>query len=268
MFTMTAKRPMPGASDRLEHDFRHCYGCGICGEVCPKGALTIAMDTERVQADHRKEPRFDSSKCVHCGRCAAVCSSGAIRHPEFDAWLTQASASGATHVVYYCTRLNQLAPERAIVPQPFPAVSAPLPTPVPGQGGAMSFSTPLSHQRFEPGAVLSNQRFVPDIFNVPAPEGLALVGLRCTGRIGGRRLLQMAMAGMRNVLVFACPPHDCEYGAGDTCLAELQIGGIKAMLEEYGVADLRLEILTANPGSPDKVQELVRRFHAGQRVGQ
>jgi len=39
------------------------------------------------------------------------------------------------------------------------------------------------------------------------------------------------------------------------------------MLEEYGVGDLRLEILTVNPGSPEKVQELVARFHAGEAVG-
>ena len=260
---LTARRPLPGSSDRMVHDFSTCIGCGICGEACPKGALVVETDTDRVQTDHRKKPCFDPAKCVHCGRCAAVCPVGCIKQPEFDAWLATAAASKATHAVYYCSKLNQTVPAGTVIPQPFPVVSTPSPTPE----GEMSFSTPLAHQRFEPGEVLSNKRFVPDIFNIPVPAGVAITGVRCTGRIGGHRLMQMAAAGMQNVLIFACPPHDCEYGAGDTCLAELQVGGLKAMLEEYGMGDLRVEIITKNPATPERVLDMVTSFQEGRHVG-
>ena len=46
-----------------------CTGCGICEDVCPKHAISIA----RVHGEHR--PKLDKSLCLgdKCGRCLKVC---------------------------------------------------------------------------------------------------------------------------------------------------------------------------------------------------
>jgi heterodisulfide reductase subunit A len=58
-----------------EVDAERCAACGICGSVCPYGAVGLAGEL----GASRVEPSF----CHGCGSCAAACPSGAIHAPHF-----------------------------------------------------------------------------------------------------------------------------------------------------------------------------------------
>ena len=48
-------------------DQEECAGCGICYNVCPKGAISINITA-----------RIDSGKCTACLECVNRCPRGAI----------------------------------------------------------------------------------------------------------------------------------------------------------------------------------------------
>ena len=45
-----------------------CIGCGICGENCSQGAISVQFDSAYI----------DQSRCNHCGVCLDICLQGAI----------------------------------------------------------------------------------------------------------------------------------------------------------------------------------------------
>jgi len=45
-----------------------CCGCTACLAVCPKDAITMALDEEGFEY-----PIIDAGKCVRCGQCLEVC---------------------------------------------------------------------------------------------------------------------------------------------------------------------------------------------------
>lgn len=45
-----------------------CTGCGACGQVCPKKAVSLSANDEGFLY-----PRVDSSLCVECGLCEKIC---------------------------------------------------------------------------------------------------------------------------------------------------------------------------------------------------
>ena len=45
-----------------------CVGCGLCVNVCPVRAITMAADTAKINID----------SCTGCSTCAGVCKKGAI----------------------------------------------------------------------------------------------------------------------------------------------------------------------------------------------
>ncbi|MBN1870642.1 MAG: 4Fe-4S binding protein [Candidatus Omnitrophica bacterium] len=49
-----------------------CFGCGLCINNCPQGAISIIGDKASI----------DSVKCSDCGRCVQVCPQGAIYSGE------------------------------------------------------------------------------------------------------------------------------------------------------------------------------------------
>lgn len=51
-------------------DREHCAACGICQEVCPRGAVSIWRGSYAV---------VDSKLCVGCGQCSRSCPASAIR---------------------------------------------------------------------------------------------------------------------------------------------------------------------------------------------
>jgi Pyruvate/2-oxoacid:ferredoxin oxidoreductase delta subunit len=49
-------------------DVDRCYGCGVCGAVCPEDAITIV----------RFKAQVEGKRCNGCGACLEVCTQGAI----------------------------------------------------------------------------------------------------------------------------------------------------------------------------------------------
>ena len=45
-----------------------CVGCGVCGLVCPKGAVALRENREGFL-----RPVVDGSRCVSCGACVRSC---------------------------------------------------------------------------------------------------------------------------------------------------------------------------------------------------
>lgn len=56
---------------------RHCTGCGVCSNVCPKQAISMTPDSEGFLF-----PTIDSKRCIKCGACEKVCPADAT-------WLTE-----------------------------------------------------------------------------------------------------------------------------------------------------------------------------------
>lgn len=218
--------------DRLIHDFSLCHGCGLCGEVCPRGAITVDSVREP-SGGLGKHPHLDESACIHCGRCGSVCASGAIGQEKFTELVEQMQAGNEDHLVFFCRALNLAQPSIL-------------------ESGDFGLNTPLV-----------NVRKVPQLSRVALPDGVKLVDVRCTGRIGARTLLSLLLAGVKGVLIFACPPHDCEYGR-DTCLAALHVDGLRSLLKAYGMGDSRVEILFEQPASPAEVEAVIERFRQGR----
>lgn len=218
--------------DRLIHDFKLCHCCGLCGEVCPKGAITVESVPSQGSGLH-KEPKLDESTCIHCGRCGSVCASGAISQEKFADLAAQSDRGEWEHLVFFCRKLN-------LARTPEPAT----------QAAAL-------------GLPLVATRLVPQLSLVELPQGVKLVDVRCTGRIGARTLLSFLLAGVKGVLIFACPPHECEYGK-DGCLAALHVEGLRSLIEAYGMDGVRVDILFEQPGSPEDVERAVRRFREGR----
>jgi Pyruvate/2-oxoacid:ferredoxin oxidoreductase delta subunit len=55
-------------------DENACVRCGLCGRLCPKGAVLDAQGnpTERIPKDQWMRPVFDES-CVGCSLCVVNC---------------------------------------------------------------------------------------------------------------------------------------------------------------------------------------------------
>ena len=48
-----------------------CFGCGACGAICPREAISFSPDKEGFLY-----PSIDAQKCVSCGLCQKVCPVG------------------------------------------------------------------------------------------------------------------------------------------------------------------------------------------------
>jgi ferredoxin len=44
-----------------------CFGCGVCEERCPEGAISVETTAS-----------IDLTRCMVCGQCLEVCPKGAI----------------------------------------------------------------------------------------------------------------------------------------------------------------------------------------------
>jgi 2-oxoglutarate ferredoxin oxidoreductase subunit delta len=58
-------------------DEKHCKGCGLCIEFCPKGVLVISQRLS-VRGINAAEAAADKA-CSGCCSCASVCPDAAIK---------------------------------------------------------------------------------------------------------------------------------------------------------------------------------------------
>ena len=47
---------------------RDCIGCGLCEQICPTGAISMANNM----------PRIDHKLCNHCDQCKRACPTGSL----------------------------------------------------------------------------------------------------------------------------------------------------------------------------------------------
>jgi len=58
-----------------------CHGCGVCVEVCPRGAIAmVEVDSGAPRA------RIDQEKCDLCRKCLEACPVTAIGLPYPPPW--------------------------------------------------------------------------------------------------------------------------------------------------------------------------------------
>lgn len=58
--------------------FDHCYGCGVCGAVCPHNAISIKQNDYGFL-----EPLVNIEKCTGCSLCLKVCEFNAKEEQSF-----------------------------------------------------------------------------------------------------------------------------------------------------------------------------------------
>lgn len=207
-----------------------CYGCGLCEEICPKDATWMETVQDETTGRERKVPEVDDAKCVHCGLCASVCMSGSITQEGLDEMIDEMIGEGDEILVFYCQFLNQ---------------GAPINQPGPDEFGG------------EPPLVLS--RVQPRYNDAPMPKGVKQVEIRCSGRVGARKLYDMLTKGVKGVLVMSCPPTECEYTRGSH-QADLRLNALKMFMADMGLNPDRIRIMHERPASPAAVGEAVEAF--------
>ncbi|MCX5704916.1 MAG: 4Fe-4S binding protein, partial [Candidatus Omnitrophica bacterium] len=47
-----------------------CVQCGVCVPICPTGALSVDLETRKVD--------FDNTKCIACELCVRICPPRAM----------------------------------------------------------------------------------------------------------------------------------------------------------------------------------------------
>ncbi|MBR6205097.1 MAG: Coenzyme F420 hydrogenase/dehydrogenase, beta subunit C-terminal domain [Candidatus Methanomethylophilaceae archaeon] len=57
---------------RLELPLLKCTGCSACESVCPKGAISMDINSQGFGKGFRY-PHVDASKCIECGKCVKTC---------------------------------------------------------------------------------------------------------------------------------------------------------------------------------------------------
>ena len=197
----------PAVADTVSHNF--CSGCGLCALNCPTHAIIIE-EQALLDGQRRKNTVLIPQCCVHCGRCAAVCPSGAIQQFHMEDLLHRVAATRPHGLAFFCTSQNQHAP---------------------------CVSTSMAAG----GTLLDGRRRarLQDALTVPA--GVLLEEVRCMGRIGSRLLLRLALAGVRQMAFFACPPDHCEYGQGGLGIHE-HVEATADLLAQYNVTCVHMRV--------------------------
>lgn len=218
----------PVTADAVSHNL--CLGCGLCALNCPTTALVMEEMPGSGPDQLRKSPSLRPELCVHCGRCAAVCPSGTILQYRMEALVHRVREESIHAVVFFCENLNLFQP-------------------TPLERRTLSFDMPLLDARQRPR--------VPA--DVPVPEGVLLEEVRCTGRVGPRLLLRLALVGVKDIAIWACPPGRCQYGNGRPGARE-HAAAVMDMLAQYGVTGVRLLVRDTPPPDSAALRALLENL--------
>lgn len=225
-------------SNAISHNL--CIGCGLCALNCPTQALRMEIrDISPLQV--YKNPSFVPHLCVHCGRCAAVCPTGTIFEYRTEQILHEVQQQKIHSIVFFCNGLNALHSTKEDVP--------------------------IFHDRgkIPPDMPLLDSRKMPILQEgLHLQAGCMLETVRCTGRLGPRFLLRLALLGVQRMLIFACPPRVCQYAHGRPGLAE-HAEALTAMLTEYGVESLQISVFQEEFGSTQLLQERINQHLLAQQ---
>lgn len=218
------------ASNAISHNI--CHGCGLCAMQCPTQAL--GMERHYFSATQcRNSPVFSPQLCVHCGRCAAVCPAGTIFEYRTEHILHKVREEGIEQMVFICDGLNR--PPAAY---------------------------PLEQATCEHCAVAQDISLISAYKTVRLQDTMLLPPrchlevVRCTGRLGARYFLRLALLGVRNIVIFACPPARCQYAQGRPAVLE-QAQALVSMLEDYGVAPVQIRVLQQDIATAAELQKLL-----------
>ena len=181
----------------------------------------------------QKGPTLQLSLCVHCGRCASVCPSGTLHQNRRRKILRTARDTTPHTVALLCRNLFLLAP------------------------------TPLDAENPPPDVPLAEACMSPRLDAITPPPGVLFATLRCTGRLGARFLDRLVLAaGVRNILVFACPPRQCAYSNGK-CLISAQALGLADVYAAYGIP-VRIKVEQKVLASAAEIDARLRVFTDGR----
>lgn len=218
------------ASQAISHNL--CQGCGLCALQCPTGALVMnAQEVSDLQI--RKSPTLIPHLCVHCGRCAAVCPSGTIFQYRTEQLLHMVKERQYSSLIFVCEGLNDAlhsSYEQGTIPQDMPLKEARL--------------RPLLYE------------------GLSLPPDCHLEIVRCTGRLGARLFLRLALQGVKNMVVFACPPALCRYAHGRAGVAE-QVQAFTDMLEHYEIRSVQVRVIQQGFTSSEAFAEACAEALAG-----
>lgn len=215
------------ASNAISHNL--CTGCGLCAMTCPTTALS--METQEIFDNQiRKSPIFMPHLCVHCGRCAAVCPSGTIFQYRTEQLLHLVQEKQLKSMVFFCENLN------TNLQSPYKQGAIPL---------AMPLTDARKKPRLQEGVLL--------------PDDCHLETVRCTGRIGARFLLRLALQGITTIGIFACPPAHCQYAQGRPVVAE-QVLAFNDMLAQYSVSSVQVRVFQEEFSSAEALAAVVGEY--------
>ncbi len=198
-------------------DAARCTGCTTCARECPYNA--IEMVPRRDDSPHAQVALVKGHLCTGCGICVAACPENAIDlthltlgglHRQVQEALAQAKQGGEQPLLVYACDRHVALGSFDLTPRP------PL---LPGEGERL-------YRGGWPGA------------GRPA----IICALPCMGALRADAVAEALTAGAAEVLLVACPAHDCSHREGPRWLTERRHH--RGLLEQP-----RVRLATAAPGS-------------------